>query len=141
MSKHKKSKTRIKKSFVIEGLVEPCNVIAAHLPELSGKCSFRIRRVFVSEGVTLIYVEAQEEGKESQTMLMAVQDSVCMFAAVPEFKDAVISPCKGHDGNLALTITKQFIVFGSRVFVFLVEGEIERKYDKLEKVLLSTSMP
>ena len=141
MSKHKKSKTRIKKSFVIEGLVEPCNVIAAHLPELSGKCRFRIRRVFVSEGVTLIYVEAQEEGKESQTMLMAVQDSVCMFAEVPEFKDAVISPCKGHDGNLALTITKQFIVFGSRVFVFLVEGEIERKYDKLEKVLLSTSMP
>ena len=134
MSKHKKSKTRIKKSFVIEGLVEPCNVIA-------GKCSFRIRRVFVSEGVTFIYVEAQEEGKESQTMLMAVQDSVCMFAEVPEFKDAVISPCKGHDGNLALTITKQFIVFGSRVFVFLVEGEIERKYDKLEKVLLSTSMP
>lgn len=141
MSKHKKSETRIKKSFVLEGLVKPCNVIETHFPDLWGKCSFRIRRVFVSEGVTFIYVEAKEEGKESQTMLMCVQDSICMFAEVPEFKDAVISPCEGHDGNLALAITKQFIVFGSRVIVLLVEGEIERNYDQLEKIILSSSMP
>lgn len=141
MSKNKKCKTRIKKSFVLEGLVEPCNVIAAHFPELLGKCSFRIRRVFVSEGVTFIYVETKEEGKESQTMLMAVQDSVCMFAEVPEFKDAIISPCEGHDGTLALAITKQFIVFGSRVIVLFVEGEIERNYDQLEKIILSASIP
>ncbi len=141
MSKHKKSKTRIKKAFVFEGPVKPFNVMETLFPEFWGKCSFRIRRVFASEGITFVFVEAKEEGNQRHTILLLVQDSVCMCDGIPKFKDAVISPCEDRVGNVALAITKQFIVFGSRVLVIHAEGKIDRIHDQLEMSILSASIP
>lgn len=141
MSKNKKSQTRIKKAFVFEGPVKSFNVMETLFPELWGKCSFRIRRVFASEGVTFVFVEAKDERNRRHTIILAVQDSVCMCDRIPKFKDAAIRSCENRVGNVALAITKQFIVFGHRILVIHAEGEIDRIHDHLEKIISSSSMP
>lgn len=141
MSKNKKSQPRIKKTFIFEGLVKAFNVMESLFPEFWGKCSFRIRRVLVSGGDTTIYVEAKENEKKSHTIMIAIDDSVGRFEELPEFENVVIGSCEELDGEIALVISEQFVFFGSRIFVFLTEGEEEGKSDLPDKNTPSTSIP
>lgn len=126
MNKNNKSQTPIKKSFSFQGPVQSFDVMESLFPEFWGKCSFRVQRVFVSEGVTFITVEAKENENKRHTITFAIEDSVGRVEELPEFEDAIIGSPVDLDGDIVMSISKHFVFSGSRITVYLKESEEEQ---------------